>query len=127
MKKLTMEQLRELRVFNPHGFAGDVGWFVDFTAHSRQTMGSFGWSLHCPSGPNLKHRQGSFNHRYDIHARRINGSSRPEHFVQFIPLDEIGATPPKEWVKFMGAWWDAEFVKTRMAELVERYKARVTP
>lgn len=119
MKKLTMGQLREVGVYNPWVFCYDF-WYLGFTTHSRQTMGSSGWRVEVPKRPSKE----VFHQGYALHAF-MNGNTKPER-LRNLPetLAGLGFAYPSRWVKFMGVWMDADFQEKRMAELVERWKAR---
>lgn len=118
-KKLTMVQLNEIGVYNPHEFCRGW-WYLDYTAYSRQTMGNAGWKISIPGKPSTE----SPHHRAYAVFSCGNGNIDP-HGNQRIcaKILELGLTVPMRWVKFMGVWMDGDFYEVRMASLVKKWKA----
>lgn len=121
MKRLTLDQLRELGIFNPHDFAGKSGWYLRFVAYSRQTMGTAGWWVSGPSIPRESFKPGT-------RVRDMWGGSGKTHPSTMATLGNtlgpLGLTVPTSWIRFMGVWWDEDFFNRRMAACVAKYKER---
>lgn len=116
MKRLTMDQMRSIGVFNQYYFAGRDGWYVSYDSDTRRG----GWRVFHPK---IKGQ----NDFYQGYAIRFHpGSSRPDtgNLNKDISalFEKHGIPTPERWIKFMGAWWDAEFFEKRMAELVAKCK-----
>ncbi len=107
-KKLTQDQMRAVKVFNPHEFCcfGYYVWYSSDTWHG-------GWFLETP---------GLGRARIPTMRR---GKETPETLqANLLPvMTQRGIPWPGEWIKFMGVWMDKSFYDKRMAELVAEYKA----
>ena len=122
-KRLTMDQLRELRVLNEHEFCRS-SYYLSYVQHSRQTMGSFGWHLNVPLKPNPNPSRAfeSSYRRWEWYE--FNGRTHPHAMRESLEpqLQALGFAWPNEWIKFMGSWMDKAFFEKRMAGLVAQYK-----
>lgn len=118
--KLTKAQLEQVGIVNAWDIQKDGGWDISFTSWSRATAG--GWKLNCRTKPNRDPKR----HYQDYDSYRVqskaNGNSRPADSELVETLAKIGAIVPTRWVKFLGSWWDADFVDMKMVELSAKLK-----
>jgi hypothetical protein len=122
MKKLTKEQMRSLRVFNPWEFVGPNGFYLMFVPWSNP--GRCGWGLY---GRGIRDEGTHAAGR--MVPTSTGGRDRPESFRGKIEpiLKENGHDWPDEWVRFMGEWMPKAIYTARMKELCARYAAGENP
>lgn len=129
MKKLTHNQLRELKVHNAVEFCRKW-WFLSYTQYSRQTLGSFGWWVVTPSMRNPERQTFVSQQHWKVSTWGLgsdgNGNAHPDTLRAVVEpvLQQIkpGIKWPEKWVKFLGEWMDKAYYDRRMAELVAQYK-----
>lgn len=107
-KKLTLDQLGEVKCHNPYEFCGD-GFYLSFTPYSRQTMTSFGWKLV------MRNRR-----VISFHGSEITGRSKPEEMRSVLEpiLCRFFLSWPEKWTRFMGVWMPTDLFTSRMAHFV---------
>ena len=124
MKRLTMDQLRELRVFNPYEFCGTQP-YVSFYPHGDYAKS--GWYLSKRDKPNTSGAWYDGNDYPLPLFGKVNGVGSANKNTVWLDcvnaqLESIGEKPVTEWIKFMGVYMPKDFYEKRMAELVKRYK-----
>jgi hypothetical protein len=114
MKKLSTNQLKELKIFNAYEFALYSWWMYYSTSKWHR-----GWKIFNRSHLNPKEMTGEYDvscfDKGNIHPDEIKDKITPV-------LEKMELPYPEEWIKFMGAWWDKAFYDQRMAFLVKEYQ-----
>lgn len=126
MSKLT-EQLREVGICNPHNFAGHGNVYIDYhpNDYGRGGRGAR-WVV---ARPGFKAYAEAPWYDYGCKTFLVSGSgSHTENKARKLEEAKQWASEKygiKEWAKTpFGTWMDANFVKTRLAELKESIKIK---